>query len=107
MTSVLFDHEAEAALLGSILLNAGSLDQLLRQGLRPARFHHPNYSRVFEAIASLHEKDQPVDHVSTRIELERLGGVPGIPDGELAAFVAELPAAAPVAGTAAAYATVL
>lgn len=94
----LYDHEAEAAVLGCVLEDARCLD--LAQALAPADFHHPRHALVWEACLELHAEKRPLDHLTlaerlkARGALEQVGG---------AAFLMGLDQGVPVTANAAAY----
>ncbi len=68
--------EAEASVLGSILLTEQALDGLLLEvGLRPEHFYRPRHARIFRAMMRLKEKAEPeaVDALTVCDDLERTG----------------------------------
>lgn len=68
---MLQNHEAEAALLGSILATYGTVEDALP--LTPEDFSHPPYAAVFRAMAHLRKKGQPVDEVTVCDRLKAAG----------------------------------
>lgn len=68
---MLTNHEAEAALLGSILATYGTVDDALP--LASEDFSHPPYAAVFRAMSHLHRKGQPVDEVTVCDRLKAAG----------------------------------
>lgn len=68
---MLQNHEAEAALLGSILATYGTVEDALP--LTPEDFSHPPYAAVFRAMAHLQRKGQPVDEVTVLDRLKAAG----------------------------------
>jgi Replicative DNA helicase len=66
------DIEAEQALLGSLLIDP---EAILRVAtfLRPDDFYVRRNGWVYEAILALHERQEPVDFVTLRKELEARG----------------------------------
>ena len=68
--------EAEASVLGSILLTEQALDGLLLEvGLRPEHFYRPRHSLIFRAMMRLKEKAEPeaVDALTVCEDLARTG----------------------------------
>jgi replicative DNA helicase len=68
--------EAEASVLGSILLTEQALDGLLVDvGLRPEHFYRPRHALIFRAMMRLKEKAEPeaVDALTVCDDLERSG----------------------------------
>jgi len=54
------NEEAEASVLGAILLTEQALDGVLLEiGLRPEHFYRPRHQRIFEAMIRLKEKAEP------------------------------------------------
>ncbi len=77
--------EAEAAVLGGILLNGRSaLDEVRSIIRREDDFHVPGYQAVFRAMCVLDERGQPLDVVTLHAqlmrtgELEMVGGIEGL-----------------------------
>lgn len=100
------DVAAEEALLGAVLLNREAVAVALDAGVGPGDFYVPSHGHVFEAVADLWSRGEPVDPVTVADVLERrevaeqAGGVkrlvalqantPGIGNaGRYAAIVAE------------------
>ncbi|GIV07727.1 MAG: replicative DNA helicase [Fimbriimonadales bacterium] len=75
--------EAEMSVLGSMMLDADALDKVI-EILQVEDFYHPAHRILYEAIASLHERSQPVDLLTVQEELRRrnrldeVGGVPAL-----------------------------
>jgi replicative DNA helicase len=68
------NEEAEASVLGAILLTEQALDGvLLEVGLRPYDFYRPRHSAIFQAMIRLKEKATPeaVDALTVAEELRR------------------------------------
>ena len=74
-----YSSEAEAAVLGGILLNNDVL-YAVQDGLRPEDFYVENHRRIYNAIQELSKQGLPVDHVTLgnelgkRDDLEKMGG---------------------------------
>lgn len=62
--------EAEASLLGAMLLTANAIDAVAGD-VTPEDFYAPRHARIFEVIASLHNSGHPVDTVTVSEEIER------------------------------------
>jgi replicative DNA helicase len=68
---MLTNHEAEAALLGSILAGNGTVEDVLP--LAPEEFSHLPYALVFRAMAYLHRRHQPVNELTVNDRLKAAG----------------------------------
>lgn len=74
------DLNAEKALLGCLLIDNSSFDEISDVGLDPQDFYHPQYGLIFHAIKDLHIEAMPFDivTVSSKLndngKLERVGG---------------------------------
>lgn len=69
------DGDAEEAVLAMMMLGGESVvEKVLLTGLRDYHFFSERYGRVFSAMQSLVERNQPVDTITTRVEYERLFG---------------------------------
>jgi replicative DNA helicase len=64
------DLEAEAAVLGSCLLDNGAIPYVCSK-LTPDSFYMRSHAAVFEAIQDAHEKNETVDEITLR---DKLGG---------------------------------
>lgn len=71
--------DAEASLLGSILLDGESISQVA-DALTPTDFYDPAHGSIFAAMLSLYEKRRPIDlltlttQLKQRKELDKIGG---------------------------------
>ncbi|MCP4599501.1 MAG: replicative DNA helicase [Proteobacteria bacterium] len=74
-----YSQEAEAAVLGGILLNNEALP-LIQDAIKPEDFYVEVHRRIYEAIEGLSLASLPVDHVTlgnelkNRGDLEKIGG---------------------------------
>ena len=74
------DMQAEKALLGCLLIDNGSFDEISDVNLVPEDFYHPQYGSIFSAVKELHIESKPFDIVTTTSKLndqgklERIGG---------------------------------
>lgn len=74
------DFLAEKALVGSLLIDNKSFDEITDLQIASDDFYHPQYSQVYESIFSLYQSDKPFDIVSVcsdlkdRNKLEVVGG---------------------------------
>ena len=77
------NEEAEASVLGAILLTEQALDGVLLEiGLKPDHFYRPRHQRIFQAMLRLKEKSEPeavdaltvCDDLRSHGELEPAGG---------------------------------
>lgn len=92
------DFAAEKAVLGSLLIDNRSFDEISDLNLRAEDFYHPQYGMIFEAMRELHVGSSPFDMVtvSSRLNdsgrLEKVGG-----QSALVALAEDIPSAANVA----------
>lgn len=92
------DFAAEKAVLGSLLIDNRSFDEISDLNLRAEDFYHPQYGMIFEAMRELHVGSSPFDMVtvSSRLNdsgrLEKVGG-----QSTLVALAEDIPSAANVA----------
>jgi len=73
-TQALAPHsvEAEEAVLGSVLVNPGWMVELVSI-VRPEDFFIVRHRWVWEAMATLHERREPIDYLTVTHELESMG----------------------------------
>jgi replicative DNA helicase len=101
------NEEAEASVLGAILLTEQALDGVLLEiGLRPDHFYRPRHQRIFEAMIRLKEKADPeaVDALTVCDEL-RSQGVLEEAGGD--AYIHSLPTVVPAVGAVLDYARIV
>jgi replicative DNA helicase len=101
------NEEAEASVLGAILLTEQALDGVLLEiGLKPDHFYRPRHQRIFQAMIRLKEKAEPeavdaltvCDDLRSHGELEEAGGE---------AYVHSLPTVVPAVGAVLDYARIV
>jgi replicative DNA helicase len=101
------NEEAEASVLGAILLTEQALDGVLLEiGLKPNHFYRPRHARIFGAMIRLKEKAEPeavdaltvCDNLRSQGELEEAGGE---------AYVHSLPTVVPAVGAVLDYARIV
>jgi replicative DNA helicase len=101
------NEEAEASVLGAILLTEQALDGVVLEiGLRPEHFYRPRHQRIFQAMIRLKEKVEPeavdaltvCDDLLSQGELEEAGGE---------AYVHSLPTVVPAVGAVLDYARIV
>lgn len=63
--------EAEAAVLGAILLDPEALPRVLHL-LKPEHFYIPAHRRIYEAMLNLFERKEPYDIITVTAELRRM-----------------------------------
>ncbi|WPU64426.1 replicative DNA helicase [Peredibacter starrii] len=91
------DLSAEKALLGCLLIDNSSFDEISDVNLMPDDFYHPQYGIIFSVIKDLHMESMPFDivTVSSKLndhgKLEKVGG-----QGALVAICDEIGSAANV-----------
>src|SRR5437870_3832731 len=66
------DLEAEAAVLGSVLLDPAAIDRV-RDWLTPEHFYRENHGQVYRATQVLALRGEPIDNVTVGAELQRMG----------------------------------
>jgi replicative DNA helicase len=67
-----YSQEAEAAVIGGILLNNDALS-LVQDVISPSDFYVETHRRIYEAIEALSKAALPVDHVTLGNELKKRG----------------------------------
>jgi replicative DNA helicase len=101
------NEEAEASVLGAILLTEQALDGVLLEiGLKAGHFYRPRHQRIFEAMIRLKEKADPeavdaltvCDDLRSNGQLEEAGGD---------AYVHSLPTVVPAVGAVLDYARIV
>ncbi len=96
-------REAEQSLLGGLLLDAQSMDQIA-SSVTPNDFYLPEHRLIFEAMMKVHERNRPVDVLTISEQLdvmdatEQVGGL---------GYLSELAAAASSASNVTAYAEII
>jgi replicative DNA helicase len=101
------NEEAEASVLGAILLTEQALDGvLLEVGLRPDHFYRPRHQLIFGAMIRLKEKATPeaVDALTVCDDLRSQGELEGA-GGE--AYIHSLPTVVPAVGAVLDYARIV
>jgi replicative DNA helicase len=73
VTDLPHDLLAEKSLLGCLLIDSSSFDQVNDLGIIAEDFYHPKYGMVFEALYSLFVDSTPIDYVSACSRLKDLG----------------------------------
>jgi replicative DNA helicase len=66
------DLDAEQSVLGAILIDNEALYKALEL-LRPEDFYHPPHSKIFESMITLSEREEVIDFLTLKNELERRG----------------------------------
>ncbi|MBR2543207.1 replicative DNA helicase [Candidatus Saccharibacteria bacterium] len=97
------DVEAEKSLLGAIMLDNGTLPDILTV-LKPADFYEKRHEAIFQAITDLYDAHKPIDLLTLTAELrskKKLKEVGG------AAYLTELSEFVPAAAHAKAYADII
>ena len=65
--------DAEASLLGAMLLSRDAVAAALERGVLPDEFYKPIHRHIYDAIRSLNTGGEPVDAVTVAEELRRAG----------------------------------
>ena len=97
------DLEAEKSVLGALLLDPNESQEVL-SSMKPDDFYRPAHAKVFEAVVSLFEKNEPVDEVTVAAELQKQGDLEACGGRS---FLAELSDRVPTAANAAHYAKIV
>jgi len=91
------DVDAERSVLGAMLLDGRAVSDVSAQ-LRPEDFYRPAHARVFEVMLALHERNEPVDEVTVRSQLQAEGKLESVGgSGFLTSLTESVPTAANVA----------
>jgi replicative DNA helicase len=101
------NEEAEASVLGAILLTEQALDGVvLEVGLRPDHFYRPRHQLIFRSMIRLKEKAEPeaVDALTVCDDLRRAGELEA---GGGEAYVHSLPTVVPAVGAVIHYARIV
>ncbi|WP_372654066.1 replicative DNA helicase [Halobacteriovorax sp.] len=67
------DLLAEKSLLGCLIIDGNSFDEMSDLKLKGEDFYHPQYGVIYEAIADLNSGNQPIDFVTVCSKLTELG----------------------------------
>ncbi|HEY3354081.1 MAG TPA: replicative DNA helicase, partial [Polyangia bacterium] len=87
--------DAEASVLGGILLRNGALSAVTERGVEPDDFYHPAHRAIFEVMLALDGETQPIDIITVADALkqnDRGRGIAGV-EGLLADLAARVPTA--------------
>ena len=66
------DEQAEASILGAILIDKDSISEVI-DFIRPEFFYKDNHAFIFESMMALFEKHEPIDLVTVTAELKKMG----------------------------------
>lgn len=66
------DLQAEKSVLGALLIDSAAV-HLVIEFLKPANFYLPEHGKIFSAMVTLFEKQQPIDLVTLQSELKKEG----------------------------------
>jgi replicative DNA helicase len=67
------DYLAERSLLGCLIIDGGSFDQVIDLSLAREDFYHPHYGHIYEAIREVQIKNLPIDFVTVCARLADRG----------------------------------
>ena len=92
------DLDAEASVLGGVLLRNTAIDDVLERGVEPEDFYHPVHRSIFEAMVDLHTHQQPIDIITLGNQLKAAdrGRHTPVSESLLADLAARVPTAANV-----------
>jgi len=99
--------DAEASVLGTILLTEQALDGMqIEVGLRPADFYRPRHALIFGAMAALKEKAEPeaIDALTVCEQLKQMGSLEAAGGHD---YVHSLPSVVPSIGNVLHYARIV
>jgi len=96
--------EAEASLLGAMLLRADAIVAAIEVGLSADDFYAPSHGQVYDAITSLHRRGDPADPLTVADELGRAGVLEDVGGG---AALLSMQAGTPAIGSARRYARIV
>lgn len=97
------DIEAERSLLGAIMIDEGSLPDILMV-IKPADFYESRHQTIFEAMSNLYDAHKPIDLLTLTNELKSLKKLKEVGG---AAYLTELTNSVPVASHAKTYADIV
>ena len=103
MITTLYDLDAEAAVVGSLLLDGAAITRIAGI-LRPEDFYRERHAQLYGAALALHQAGRPIDQVTLAGELERRGILTQV-GGR--AHLHELEGATPTAANSAEYAAIV
>jgi len=95
--------DAERSLLGGILLDSQAFADVV-EGVRPEEFYRDAHRKVFEAMAALFGKGQPIDRITVKDELTAMGAFEAVGGDE---FIDLLDKIVPTAANLAYYAKIV
>ena len=95
--------DAERSLLGGILLDSQAFADVV-EGVRPEEFYRDAHRKVFEAMAALFGKGQPIDRITVKDELTAMGAFEAVGGDE---FIDLLDKIVPTAANLAYYARIV
>lgn len=75
------DIEAEKSVLGAILIDSGSIN-LVAEFLKSPHFYLPEHQTMYSGMVKLFEKQQPIDAITLKNQLEEEGALKSIGGGQ-------------------------
>lgn len=97
------DTDAERSVLGAMLLEEGAVSEVMGL-LRPDDFYRPAHARIFEAMGTLYERNEPLDEITIASCLKETGKLDSV-GGQ--AFLASLTESVPTAANVTYYARIV
>jgi replicative DNA helicase len=76
------DYLSEKSLLGCLILDGSSFDQISDLSLARDDFHHPHYGLIYETISEVHGRNLPLDFVTVCARLSDKGILDQIGHGD-------------------------
>ena len=79
-TSLELPHDllAEKSLVGCLIIDGASFDEIVDLGITKTDFYHPKYGIMFDAISELSNKNQAVDYVTVCSKLSDIGKIEAV-----------------------------
>jgi replicative DNA helicase len=97
------DVDAELSVLGAMLLDDGAVSEVMAM-LTPEDFYRPTHAKIFEAMMTLFERNDPIDEVTVLAQLRLMGTLDSA--GGMS-FLATLTESTPTAANAQYYARIV
>ncbi len=79
-TSLELPHDllAEKSLVGCLIIDGASYDEIIDLGITKTDFYHPKYGIMFDAISELSNKNQAIDYVTVCSKLSDIGKIEAV-----------------------------
>jgi replicative DNA helicase len=97
------DTDAERSVLGAMLLEEGAVSEVMAL-LQPEDFYRPAHARIYDAMGTLYERNEPLDEITVASCLKETANLDGV-GGQ--AYLASLTESVPTAANVAYYARIV